>query len=60
MKADTLTAISNTPKRSSRSTNVKRISANQEAPLPGKGPWVRVDGVWYTKDAGGEWVAMSS
>ena len=27
-------------------------------PLPGDGPWLRLDGIWYTKDEAGEWVRM--
>jgi len=26
----------------------------EQGPLPGNGPWFRLDGVWYTKDEAGE------
>ena len=40
------------------STATKSAKASDQGPLPGKGPWVRVDDVWYTQDEAGEWVIM--
>ncbi|GAB4041856.1 hypothetical protein [Spirosoma gilvum] len=36
----------------------KPVKVSAHGPLPGKGPWVRVDGIWYTKDEADEWVKM--
>ncbi|GAB3791049.1 hypothetical protein GCM10028818_61880 [Spirosoma horti] len=58
MKADTSPIISNTLKRSKRGSVSKPISTEQHGPLPGNGPWIRVDGTWYTKNDEGEIVPM--
>ena len=39
---------------------VSKVSTDHQGPLPGNGPWIRVDGVWYTKDATGEIVPMKT
>ncbi len=58
MKADTLQPIKPTPIKSARATTPKAAPSDQQGPLPGKGPWFRLDGVWYTKDEADEWVIM--
>ncbi|WP_143100881.1 hypothetical protein [Spirosoma endophyticum] len=58
MKADTSGLTKPTPTKSASSTTAKAARSTQQGPLPGKGPWFRLDGVWYTQDEAGEWVIM--
>ena len=57
---DTSPTTSSSPNRPSRSTATKPKVATTRvhSSLPGKGPWFRMDGVWYTKDETGEIVPM--
>lgn len=41
-------------------TQKEMKESNKHWPLPGKGPWFRMDGVWYTKDETGQIVPMKS
>lgn len=46
------------PTKSARATTPKAAPSDDHGPIPGKGPWFRLDGVWYTQDEAGEWVIM--
>ena len=58
MKADTLPPIKPTRSKSARATTTKAARSNDQGPLPGKGPWFRLDGIWYTQDEAGKWFRM--
>ncbi len=60
MKANTSAATNNTLKQSGSATAVKTRRVASKEPIPGNGPWMNVDGVWYTKDVAGELVPMKS
>ncbi|QHV94008.1 hypothetical protein GJR95_02745 [Spirosoma endbachense] len=55
MKTATLKSTKPTSKNSGVSSTGKR-----QGILPGKGPWVSLDGKWYTKNTAGEWIPMKA
>ena len=60
MKADTLLTTNSTPKRPSKDIAAEAVPTPAHGPLSGPGPWFRMNGVWYTKDAAGEIVPMET